>query len=170
MRPFYARLYTEIAGLVNLEAPVSYDHVPSPAATAIMIAALSTSVACASGGAREETLAAVQPVSDSSAVANSDGTIESLFAGRFPGVTVTSANGGGLRIRIRGGGNSFFLGDEPLYVVDDTPLPAGAGGIVFLNPYDIEKIEVLKNPSDTGVYGMRGSNGVIRITTKRPGH
>jgi TonB-dependent SusC/RagA subfamily outer membrane receptor len=53
-------------------------------------------------------------------------------------------------------------------VVDETPLPAGSGGIVYLNPYDIEKIEVLKNPADVGVYGIRGGNGVIRITTKRP--
>lgn len=97
------------------------------------------------------------------------GPIENLFAGRFPGVSVTRADGGGLQIRIRGGSNTFYGSDEPLYVVDDTPLPSGSGGIVFLNPYDIQKIEVLKNPADTGLYGIRGANGVIRITTKKPG-
>jgi TonB-dependent SusC/RagA subfamily outer membrane receptor len=96
-------------------------------------------------------------------------TIERLFAGRFPGVTVTPSRGGGLQIRIRGGANSFMAGEEPLYVIDGTPVPAGTGGIVSVNPYDIEKIEVLKNPADIGLYGVRGANGVIRITTIRPG-
>ena len=95
-------------------------------------------------------------------------TIENLFAGRFPGVSVTPTDGGGLKIRIRGGAGTFYGGDEPLFVVDDTPLPAGTGGIVYLNPYDIQKIEVLKNPNETGLYGIRGANGVIKITTLRP--
>ena len=43
-----------------------------------------------------------------------------------------------------------------------------ARGIVFLSPHDIEKIEVLKNPADVALYGMRGGNGVIKITTKKP--
>jgi TonB-dependent SusC/RagA subfamily outer membrane receptor len=96
-------------------------------------------------------------------------TVERLFTGRFPGVSVTQASNGGLQIRIRGGANSFMAGEEPLYLVDGSPLPQGTGGIVFLNPYDIETIEVLKNPADTGLYGVRGANGVIRITTLRPG-
>ena len=96
-------------------------------------------------------------------------TLEDLFAGRFPGVSVARTTDGGLAIRIRGGNNSFYASSEPLFVVDETPLPAGTGGIVYLDPYDIEKIEVLKNPADIALYGMRGMNGVIRITTKRPG-
>ena len=47
-------------------------------------------------------------------------------------------------------------------------MPEGTGGIVYLNPYDIERIEVLKNPTDVGIYGLRAGNGVIRITTVRP--
>jgi TonB-dependent SusC/RagA subfamily outer membrane receptor len=82
---------------------------------------------------------------------------------------VTNAEGGGIHIRIRGGNSSFSGSDEPLYVVDDVPLSPGSGGILFLNPYDIQKIEVLKNPADVGIYGVRGGNGVIKITTKRPG-
>jgi TonB-dependent SusC/RagA subfamily outer membrane receptor len=95
--------------------------------------------------------------------------MEDLFAGRFPGVAVTRTTSGGLQIRIRGGSNTFYGSDEPLYVVDDTPLPAGSGGIVFLSPHDIQKIEVLKNPADVALYGIRGGNGVVKITTKRPG-
>ena len=64
------------------------------------------------------------------------------------GVSVTRADGGGLQIRIRGGSNTFYGSDEPLYVVDDIPLAPSSRGIVFLNPYDIQKIEVLKNPAD----------------------
>ena len=106
---------------------------------------------------------------DTSSVAIGDGkSIERLFTGRFPGVDVVSASDGGLRITIRGGGNSFVSGNEPLYILDGTPLPQGTGGIVFVNPYDIQKIEVLKNPADIAIYGLRGGNGVIRITTIRP--
>jgi len=154
---------------------VSSYHHSRRALVAILLVPVSTLLACASGtggggGAKDATPAPARPAVDSSSVANIDGkTIENLFAGRFPGVSVARADNGGLHIRIRGGNNSFYGGSEPLYVVDDTPLPDGTGGIVFLNPYDIAKIEVLKNPADTGLYGVRGANGVIKITTKRPG-
>lgn len=137
---------------------------------AITLVALSTSYACASKGAKNTGLAPRGHAGDTSSIANGDGkSIENLLAGRFPGVSVALASGGGLQIRIRGGSNSFYGSEEPLYVVDDTPLPPGSGGIVFVNPYDIQKIEVLKNPADVAVYGIRGGNGVIRITTKRSG-
>ena len=96
-------------------------------------------------------------------------TIENMMAARFPGVTVTKTDDGGLHIRIRGGSNSFYGSSEPLYIVDDAPLDVGPKGLLYINPYDIERIEVLKNPEDVGVYGVRGSNGVIKITMKRPG-
>ena len=72
-------------------------------------------------------------------------------------------------ILVRGGANTFYGGNEPLYVVDETPLPPGSRGIVYLNPNDIERIEILKNPADLALYGIRGGNGVVKITTKRPG-
>ena len=147
------------------------NHPISPRAlVAIMILPLSTLLACASRGAKDTSDAQNGYASDTSSIADGGGkTIESLFAGRFPGVSVTQAAGGGLHIRIRGGSNTFYGSNEPLYVVDETPLPAGSGGLVFLNPYDIQEIEVLKNPADVGLYGIRGGNGVIRITTTRPG-
>jgi TonB-dependent SusC/RagA subfamily outer membrane receptor len=144
-------------------------HPASIAATAIAIVPLLALLACAAGGS---TAAGSAPgrAADGASVGNVDGkSMEDLFAGRFPGVSVTRADGGGLRIRIRGGSNSFYGGSEPLYVVDGTPLPPGTGGVVFLNPRDIERIEVLKNPADIALYGVRGGNGVIRITTVRPG-
>lgn len=142
---------------------------------------LGAALACASHGATTRNRAPNSPapntaaargtkVADTSSVAIGGGkTIERLFAGRFAGVTVQPSSDGGLQIRIRGGASSYVAGEEPLYVVDGTPLPEGTGGIVHLNPYDIDKIEVLKNPADVGIYGVRGANGVVRITTLRPG-
>lgn len=164
---------------------MSNPHHPNRPHAATLIAArrallctlLGAPLACASRSrgtaARSPTPSRAVPrnnAPDTSSVAIAGGkSVERLFTGRFPGVTVTPGAGGGLQIRIRGGNNSFTAGEEPLYVVDGTPMAPGTGGIVFLNPYDIEKIEVLKNPADVGVYGVRGANGVIRITTLRPG-
>jgi TonB-dependent SusC/RagA subfamily outer membrane receptor len=123
-----------------------------------------------SRGASDTSPAPRRSASDTSSKLNTEGkSMEDLFAGRFPGVSVTRTDGGGLQIRIRGGSNTFYGSDEPLYVVDEVPLAPDSRGIVFLNPHDIEKIEVLKNPADIALYGMRGANGVIKITTKRPG-
>jgi len=152
---------------------VSNPHrLPRRARAAILLASLVAPTACASRVPTAEAPAPASTVTATDTVTAPDGggkTIENLFAGRFPGVTVTAAAGGGLQIRIRGGNNTFYGSNEPLFVVDDTPLPQNSGGIVFLNPYDIEKIEVLKNPTEIGLYGIRGANGVIKITTIRPG-
>ena len=98
--------------------------------------------------------------------------------GRVSGVQVTqasSAPGGRVMIRIRGG-NSLSSGNEPLYVVDGYPITAGAtaGGngsgqnpLSSINPSDIASIEILKDASATAIYGARGANGVVLITTKR---
>lgn len=135
----------------------------SLSAHALVALPLAVSVACAARGPR-----GAEALTDTAALATEGKSMEDLFAGRFPGVTVARAGGGGLQIRIRGGNNTFYAGDEPLYVLDDTPLPASANGIVFINPHDIEKIEVLKNPADLALYGIRGGNGVVKITTKKP--
>jgi TonB-dependent SusC/RagA subfamily outer membrane receptor len=131
---------------------------------------LVAALACASGSNTRPTRPLTFEAQDTASVANTDGkSMEDLFAGRFPGVQVVRANNGGLQILIRGGANSFYAGEEPLFLVDDTPLAPGSRGIVYLNPNDIERIEVLKNPADVALYGMRGGNGVVKITTKRPG-
>lgn len=87
--------------------------------------------------------------------------------GRAPGVFVTQASnapGGGVSIRIRGG-NSINAGNEPLYVIDGFPVYNENGS--SLNPNDIESIEVLKDASATAIYGSRGANGVVLVTTRR---
>lgn len=94
--------------------------------------------------------------------------IEETLMTRFPGVRVTRAPDGGLAVRIRGT-TSVHGSNEPLYVIDGVPIMPGPGGSLHgINPYDIESIEVLTDPASTAMYGVRGANGVIVITTKRP--
>lgn len=99
---------------------------------------------------------------------------EQMIIGKTPGVRITSsggAPGSGSSIRIRGG-TSLNASNEPLIVLDGVPLEgtgiAGAGGTLSLiNPDDIETFTVLKDASAAAIYGSRGANGVIIITTKK---
>ncbi|HEU4789663.1 MAG TPA: TonB-dependent receptor [Flavobacterium sp.] len=108
---------------------------------------------------------------------------DNLLRGAVPGVVVTQSSGrpgASSSVRIRGG-NSITAGNEPLYVVDGILIyndnnngtagvaNAGAGVNVLstINPADIESIEVLKDASATAIYGSRGANGVVLITTKK---
>jgi TonB-linked SusC/RagA family outer membrane protein len=101
---------------------------------------------------------------------------EQLIQGKVAGVQVVDNGepGGGMNIRLRGG-TSINASNEPLFVVDGTPLPVGGGisagrnPLNFLNPADIESVTVLKDASATAIYGSRGANGVVLITTKRGG-
>ena len=96
------------------------------------------------------------------------GRVEELLAGRISGLQVIST-GRGYALRIRGVG-SILGSNEPLVVVDGMPVQAfgSPGGLGWINPHDIERIDVLKDASSTSIYGSRGANGVILITTKRP--
>jgi TonB-linked SusC/RagA family outer membrane protein len=92
--------------------------------------------------------------------------VQQALQGRIAGVDVVSTGarpGAGVSVRIRGR-RSFSAGNEPLYVVDGIPL---AGGINDINPQDIQSMDVLKDASATAIYGSRGANGVVLITTKR---
>jgi len=109
---------------------------------------------------------------------------DQLLQGRTPGVLVTPSTGepgAAATINIRGTG-SISGAQEPLYVIDGVPLIQGgtlgsASGVegsttpknplIFLNPNDIESITVLKDASAAAIYGSRGANGVILITTKQ---
>ncbi|HEY0744725.1 MAG TPA: TonB-dependent receptor plug domain-containing protein, partial [Chryseosolibacter sp.] len=101
-------------------------------------------------------------------------TIEQAIQGRAAGVYVTQntgAPGGALSVNIRGI-NSISGSNEPLYVVDGVQIPgsispSGSNPLSALNPADIESMEVLQGPSATAIYGSRGTNGVVLITTKR---
>ena len=86
--------------------------------------------------------------------------------GKAAGVDISSNERPGTvgSIRIRGN-RSISASNSPLYVVDGIPLTSG--GIDFMNPSDIESIDVLKDASATAIYGSRGANGVIIVTTKK---
>ena len=91
-------------------------------------------------------------------------TIDEALQGRTSGVRVISNSGqpgDGATIRVRG--TSSFGASDPLFVVDGIPI---GGGIDFLNPADIESIEVLKDAASASIYGTRGTGGVILVTTK----
>src|SRR5918993_2763078 len=98
---------------------------------------------------------------------------EQLLQGKVAGVNVTSASGepgGILGITVRGPGG-VRTGSTPLFVVDGLALDNSSTGVGnplnFLNPQDIESMDVLKDASATAIYGSRGANGVIIITTKK---
>ncbi|HZH96895.1 MAG TPA: SusC/RagA family TonB-linked outer membrane protein, partial [Flavisolibacter sp.] len=109
---------------------------------------------------------------------------DQLIQGKAAGVLVinnTGQPGGSTTVRIRGA-SSIRSGNQPLFVIDGVPLSGGAarpggngasygsdGGnpLNFINPNDIASIEILKDASATAIYGSRGANGVVIITTKR---
>ncbi len=110
-------------------------------------------------------------------------TPEQLFQGRTPGVSVTASSGepgAASTINIRG--TAAIRGNQqPLYIVDGVPLDGGStttasagtegtttakNPLIFINPNDIESISILKDASSAAIYGARGANGVIIITTK----
>ena len=95
--------------------------------------------------------------------------VTSALAGTTPGVQVISSSGdpasGGSTIRIRGIG-SMSASNAPLYIVDGMPYD---GNIADINPSDVESMSVLKDAAASAIYGARGANGVVLITTKRAG-
>ncbi|WP_245949428.1 SusC/RagA family TonB-linked outer membrane protein [Echinicola strongylocentroti] len=112
-------------------------------------------------------------------------SVDQLLKGKAAGVNVvqnSSEPGGGVSISIRGA-SSVNAGTGPLYVIDGLPIDnssmtAGGGGnypdtrsptnpLAAINPNDIESIEILKDASATAIYGARGANGVIMVTTKK---
>ncbi|MFT3946260.1 MAG: SusC/RagA family TonB-linked outer membrane protein [Agriterribacter sp.] len=108
---------------------------------------------------------------------------DQLIQGKTPGVMVinnTGQPGGSVTVRIRGN-SSIRASNNPLFVLDgvpmsgNSPLPAGRGGfasdrgnpLTYLNPGDIASMDILKDASATAIYGSRGANGVVIITTKK---
>lgn len=93
-------------------------------------------------------------------------SIEVQLQAKAAGLVIAPAVGG---VEIHGP-SSFMGSSQPLYVVDGVPWTGGSGDILAgLNPHDIASIKLLKNPDDIAIYGIRGGNGVIVITTTRPG-
>jgi TonB-dependent SusC/RagA subfamily outer membrane receptor len=131
---------------------------------------------------RRELTGAVATV-NKNLLAQQNASIDGLLGGAVAGVNVTRTSGqpgAGSEIRIRGG-NSIHASNEPLYVIDgfiyfseQGATEAGVSGIssslnplASINPSDIESIEILKDVSAKAIYGSRGANGVIIVTTKK---
>lgn len=129
---------------------------------------------------RREVTGAISKVTSEQINAAPVPSFEASLQGKAPGVQIIQGNGlagSGSVVRIRGIGSISASGD-PLYVIDGIPIISdpflrGNGGAMnqnplsSINPADIESVEVLKDAGATGIYGSRGANGVILITTKR---
>jgi TonB-linked SusC/RagA family outer membrane protein len=129
---------------------------------------------------RRDVTGAISKISGDQISAAPVPSFEAALQGKAPGVQIIQGNGlagSGAVVRIRGIGSISASGD-PLYVVDGIPVISdpfqrGNSGamnqnpLASINPADIESVEVLKDAGATGIYGSRGANGVILITTKR---
>ncbi|MCE7039535.1 TonB-dependent receptor [Dyadobacter sp. CY312] len=148
------------------------------------------------GTARKKDLTgSITKISSEQFIQPSAGSFDQMLQGKVPGVQIsqtTGAPGGNVNILIRGV-SSITGGNQPLYVIDGFAMGTGGGGsdmrnyggnnfssagmasntgnrvnpLASINPSDIESIEILKDASATAIYGSRGANGVVIITTKR---
>lgn len=113
---------------------------------------------------RRDLTGAVASVKGEDLVSNPVSNVTQALQGRLPGVNVVSQDGrpgASISVRVRGGG-SITQSNEPLYVVDGFPV----GNIDNIAASEIESIDVLKDAASTAIYGARGANGVILVTTK----
>lgn len=115
--------------------------------------------------ARREVTGAVSTIDAAHVRQTTPTSLADMLEGRVPGLEVQRLPNGGLSLRIRGQ-RSFRADGEPLFVIDGVP-KAAEGAYRDLDPRDIQSIEVLKDAGSLAVYGSRGANGVILITTHR---
>jgi TonB-dependent starch-binding outer membrane protein SusC len=97
-------------------------------------------------------------------------TVEEMLRGRVPGLQVLTRPNGDLTFRIRGGPNTLQpVREEPLVVIDGMSISSSdvSRAIRALHPTQIASVRVLRDVASTSIYGSRGANGVILITTKR---
>lgn len=114
---------------------------------------------------RSDVTGAIASVKGAELTKNATSNVVQSLAGKISGVQVvqnSGAPGGDVSILIRGVGT---INDaSPLYVIDGVPVN---GGMWYINPADVETIDVLKDASATAIYGSRGANGVVIVTTKQ---
>lgn len=144
---------------------------------------------------RKDLTGSIARVTSEEFIQPSSASFDQMLQGKVPGVQIsqtTGAPGGNVNILVRGV-SSITGGNQPLYVIDGFPIGSGGGGsdmrnygaasftsagmanntatrinpLSSINPADIESIEILKDASATAIYGSRGANGVVIITTKR---
>ena len=134
-------------------------------------AVLTTIIACGHAHSQAPAPDAAAPPPAGTTVTSDDparrgaASIDQMLEGKLSGVTVTSAAGGGIIVRMVGP-TSFYSGQEPLFVIDGVPTDVTQGRLNFIDPHDIEYIRAYKDPTHTSLYGVRGANGVIEVKTK----
>ncbi len=170
--------YSSLSRTVTVAAgdAVTADFVLHPVATV-----LSTVVSVGYGTASRQDVSSAIASVDSTTFANTPmAGVDNALQGRIPGVQVMQNSGepgSGISIRVRGPA-SLNAGNQPLYVVDGVPMIQGSlsqialsgqdvTAITGLNPDEIASIDVLKDAAAAAIYGSRGSNGVVIVTTKR---
>lgn len=122
---------------------------------------------------RKDVTGSVAPIAMSNVRGQAISSPDQALSGQVSGVKVSTSNGipgGGPKIQIRGIG-AVGAGSDPLYVIDGFPVPSSSSQqsnpMSAINPQDIESMTILKDASATAIYGSRGANGVVMITTKR---
>jgi TonB-dependent SusC/RagA subfamily outer membrane receptor len=149
-------------------ALVSSQAAAGVAALGVVLAGCARSTAPAGGEPAPEAAPTGAVVTAEDIRQNPSQSIEQVIMSKCPPCAVTVTPDGRIAIRIRGQG-TILGSSEPLYVIDGVPIEPGPGGALSgVNPYDIETIEVLTDPTSISMYGTRGANGIIVITTKGP--
>jgi TonB-linked SusC/RagA family outer membrane protein len=115
--------------------------------------------------AKKDLTGSIETISGDDLVRANNSNVTETLNGKIAGVVVSKSSnrpGAGMSMQIRGM-NSINSSNEPLYVIDGIP---SYSGLKFLSSSDIESIDVLKDASSTAIYGSRGANGVVIVTTK----
>jgi len=153
-------------GYANAEVPAASSSVVRLSSSSV---ALSEVVVVGYGAKRRRDLSSsIVSISGEDLRKSPVASLDQALQGKAAGVQVTSSTGdpgGAISVRIRGISTASPSGsNDPLYVVDDIVQP---GGISFINPSDIESIDILKDASALSIYGVRSANGVVLIKTKK---
>lgn len=143
---------------------MEFSSLRTSASVAAVVVVLS---ACASGNPRGSPQEKKSTLTAEDIANHPNEPIEKILQNKVSGVIVTRTDDGSIAINIRGN-HSFTREDAPLYVLDGMPFEPGPGGALSgVDPHSIESIKVLKG-AEAVLYGIRGSNGVIEITMKKP--
>ncbi len=149
-------------GMVGVEVPIGSTSVINVTLKSETIGVEEVVVVGYGTRLKEQITGSVSTVSDKQLKISSAPSVVSRMQGQISGITVTSGNTPGSDATIRIHGIGTINDPNPLYVIDGVPVGPGNN----VNPSDVESISVLKDASSAAIYGSRGANGVILITTK----
>ncbi len=166
-------LIISFSGYQRFEAEVGIDRVPLSIVLQTSYSDLNGIVVVGYGTLQKSKVSSSMASVDPQKIENQlNVSVDRSLEGMVAGVVVkqnTGAPGGGASIKIRGAG-SIGAGDDPLFVIDGIPYASTYGKerspLAFLNPSDIESMDILKDAAASAIYGSRGANGVVLITTK----